>query len=114
MQEGRNCLQVSKKVGKEVSNQLLKQSAPYTTERICFLHDWKEFAPLCGQNWKEGKAYLYWYYELTSDQALCMTTMTKTMHFIFAMISVVINGPTLQNQMIGIAAHSVTAQVWTV
>ena len=30
MQEGRNCLQVSKKVGKEVSNQLLKQSAPYT------------------------------------------------------------------------------------
>ena len=40
-----------------------------------------------------------------------MTAMTKTMHFIFAMSSVVINGPKLQNQMIGIAAQSVMAQV---
>ena len=40
-----------------------------------------------------------------------MTAMTKTAHVIFAMILTVINGPRFQNQMIGIAAQRVIAQV---
>ena len=74
---------------------------PTRLKRIC--------SPL-EQKLKERKG-IHWYDGLTLNQALSMTAMTETVHVIFAMISIVINGPRLQNQMIRIAAQHVMAQM---
>ena len=59
----------------------------------------------------EEREGIQWYYGLASNQALSMTTVTETVHVIFAMSLIVINGPRLQNQMIRIVAQRVMAQV---